>query len=348
MNQDMLYKYLDNLSPAEQFYQMYQKMKEDPEQFRRFLATLTPEALSSEGYLIPEFQTKEPVVLQLNHAETTANCRSVRLVKLSRYMPPFLHSHDFFEIIYILRGSCEHKFGHQTQTLSTGDLCMISPAFQHSISTGSCLALDLMVHPYTIENLLSNSLPGKDPISDFLRNGVFLKNFSSQLTLHTGGDEETSSQIFDMFIEEFQSDEYADPILNHMMIIFLIRLTRKYKKTAESLVTTRTAPIDTARILRYMLENYATASLGELAQILNYSVPYCSKYIKSYLGQSFSQLQKQIRFQKATNYLINTDLSVDKISERIGYANPENFMRTFKKEFGVSPTRYRLINRGGI
>ena len=225
---------------------------------------------------------------------------------------------------------------------------MVSPAFQHSISTGSCLALDLMVHPYTIENLLSNSLPGKDPISDFLRNGVFLKNFSSQLTLHTGGDEEIISQIFDMFIEEFQSDEYVDPILNHMMIMFLIRLTRKYKKTAESPVTTRTAPTDTARILRYMQENYATASLGELAQILNYSVPYCSKYIKSYLGQSFSQLQKQIRFQKATDYLINTDLSVDKISERIGYANPENFMRTFKKEFGVSPTRYRLINRGGI
>lgn len=74
-------------------------------------------------------------------------------------------------------------------------------------------------------------------------------------------------------------------------------------------------------------------------------IPYCSKYIKKCTGSTFSQLLKKVRFQKATELLINSNLNIRSISDTLGYENPENFIRAFKKEYHLSPTQYRLNHK---
>lgn len=266
---------------------------------------------------------------------------SIQITRHCRYMPPHMHSHEHFGIIYVVQGICRHQIGDGMVTMQEGDLCLLSPHTIHSVYAGADdIVLCILFGARMIESFFSSAPHGSDTLTDFLRNSVFLENYASYLLFHTKGDSEVRSQILDMYMEELQADAYTDRIIAHMLMVLFIRLVRKYKPTSRDALHA-IAGGDTSRILRYVQENYASASLEELAGLLNYSVPYCSKYVRMSTGLSFSALLRRVRLQKAIDYLQNTDLSVDRISERIGYANPENFMRMFKKEYGISPSQYR-------
>ena len=90
----------------------------------------------------------------------------------------------------------------------------------------------------------------------------------------------------------------------------------------------------------------ASITLEELARHLHYTVPYCSRYVKKLFGCTFSQLLNQIRFQKAHLFLKNSSLTVNQISKMLGYENPENFMRAFKKIHKMTPSQYRALYHG--
>ncbi len=54
-----------------------------------------------------------------------------------------------------------------------------------------------------------------------------------------------------------------------------------------------------------------------------------------------------IRMQKAAELLANTDLSVKEIAVAIGYSGSSKFGPMFKKYYGVTPTRYRILCTSG-
>lgn len=72
---------------------------------------------------------------------------------------------------------------------------------------------------------------------------------------------------------------------------------------------------------------------------MNYSL--FSIAFKEYTGTNFVTYLKQIRMEKAKDYLENTTDKVSEISKKIGYENEKHFMKTFKVVYGVSPTEYR-------
>lgn len=72
---------------------------------------------------------------------------------------------------------------------------------------------------------------------------------------------------------------------------------------------------------------------------MNYSL--FSYAFKQYTGKNFVNYLKEIRMSEAKRLLIQTDLRVIEISQKVGYENEKHFMKIFKKECGVSPTEYR-------
>ena len=60
---------------------------------------------------------------------------------------------------------------------------------------------------------------------------------------------------------------------------------------------------------------------------------------------TFSQYLEDYRLQKSVERLMTTDASVKEIAEEFGYANSQNFIRSFKKKTGCTPGQYREKNR---
>lgn len=58
-------------------------------------------------------------------------------------------------------------------------------------------------------------------------------------------------------------------------------------------------------------------------------------------GCSFLELVTGFRVRHGEELLTGTFLSVEEISERVGYADPETFIRVFRKVRGLTPGQLR-------
>ncbi|MDO5346207.1 MAG: AraC family ligand binding domain-containing protein [Lachnospiraceae bacterium] len=244
MNEDMLIRYLEQYDPMELFYHAHSTKLKHPSDFLDLLVSQDPETLRSSSCVLLEYTGDSRLRLLLNpYCPDGMGQRNVRLVRLCRCVPVFAHTHNYFEILYVLRGSCRHRTARQVCQMEEGDLMLVSPSVCHSVYAGSHdLIISILISSDLIEILFSAALRGRDSVSDFLRNSIFQKDYASWLLFHTAGDEEIRRQILDMYLEEFQADEYADRIIASMLSVFFIKLTRKYKRSVEIPVSAPPSP----------------------------------------------------------------------------------------------------------
>lgn len=82
-------------------------------------------------------------------------------------------------------------------------------------------------------------------------------------------------------------------------------------------------------------------SLDLLAEELHYNPNYLSSVFKKEFGSSFGDFLQNYRLQIAKKWLVDSDMTVKEISERLRYNNSQNFIRFFKKKEGVTPGEFR-------
>lgn len=62
-------------------------------------------------------------------------------------------------------------------------------------------------------------------------------------------------------------------------------------------------------------------------------------------GSGFRTHLRAVRMARATELLATTDLPVKEIATRVGYDDPSQFSKAFKRTFGVSPSQVRAKRR---
>lgn len=344
MDHSEMIAFLKEMTPDELFYKEYYQACQRGEK-QEFLAVLDPRMVRERKLVVPEMYDDAPIDLQDERFFDKHSKASVHLVKHNRYTPEFVHTHVFFEIIYVLSGSAVHNIDGQRSVLKQGDLCMISPAVSHSIFVDNeeTLVINILMRRETIEDIFYNVLRDENIISSFLLNGLYVKEHIDYLLFHTAGDDEIQNEILDMYTEQLRKDKYFDRIVSSMLIVFYTKLARKYENSVELPATTDPCLAERSEIFRYALDNLQTASLSSLAEHLGYSVTYCSRLVHKVTGCKYSDFIRDLRFQKAESMLKHTNFSIHAISEQLGYENPENFMRAFKKAYGMTPSEYRTL-----
>ncbi len=92
----------------------------------------------------------------------------------------------------------------------------------------------------------------------------------------------------------------------------------------------------------YIKNNYGKAlNLDDVSYYVNVSPYYFSKIFKEGTGENFIEYLTNIRIEKAKELLNSTDYSMKEICVMVGYADPNYFSRSFKKNVGVTPTEYK-------
>lgn len=61
---------------------------------------------------------------------------------------------------------------------------------------------------------------------------------------------------------------------------------------------------------------------------------------------TFGDLLDEVRKRDGVQLLLNADRAIDDIAARVGYADPANFRRAFKRLMGVLPSEYRAQQLG--
>ncbi|TLS50102.1 AraC family transcriptional regulator [Paenibacillus antri] len=99
------------------------------------------------------------------------------------------------------------------------------------------------------------------------------------------------------------------------------------------------------RIMAYIEENYAdySLSLESISEKYAVSPSYFSRSFKEKAGINFSKYIWQKRLDEVMHQLKSTSDPLKDIIARVGYLDPPNFIRKFKKETGLTPGQFRKM-----
>lgn len=81
--------------------------------------------------------------------------------------------------------------------------------------------------------------------------------------------------------------------------------------------------------------------LTEMARIVGLSSSRLRHIFKAQTDVTPTQYLNHLRMRKAKEQLETTSLSVKEIMASAGVSDPSNFMRAFKRAYGVTPTQFR-------
>lgn len=82
-------------------------------------------------------------------------------------------------------------------------------------------------------------------------------------------------------------------------------------------------------------------SVDDFAKEMNMGRTLFYKKIKGITNYSPNEYFRIIRLKKATELLNNNEMNVAEIAYEVGFNDPDYFSKSFKKQFGVTPTQYR-------
>lgn len=100
------------------------------------------------------------------------------------------------------------------------------------------------------------------------------------------------------------------------------------------------------RIMNWIEAHYTEEiHLEDIADHLHLSKFYISRLFQQKTGGSLSEYITARRIKQACRLLQNSEHSVERIAEEVGYPNASYFIRLFKKVIGTTPLKYRSAAR---
>lgn len=94
----------------------------------------------------------------------------------------------------------------------------------------------------------------------------------------------------------------------------------------------------------FIQKNYSKdLKLEAMAKMFGYNSAYLGKAYKKATGESFNTTLDKVRITNAKKLLLNTDLKVYQISEKVGFYNKDYFYLKFKKYVGMTPKEFKKM-----
>lgn len=101
--------------------------------------------------------------------------------------------------------------------------------------------------------------------------------------------------------------------------------------------------------INYIYDHLHTRiTLETLASMTNLSAPYLSRLFKKETGSSVSEYILNKKLETAKAMLSSSDYSIAEISASLAFPSQSYFTNVLKKDCGLTPKQYRLINTDNI
>ena len=82
-------------------------------------------------------------------------------------------------------------------------------------------------------------------------------------------------------------------------------------------------------------------SIRSISQNINVSKSVLYKRFHACFNCTVSEYINSKRIEKSLDLLLKTEYSIEEISQKVGFLSTSYFSRTFKKQMGISPLKYR-------
>lgn len=252
-----------------------------------------------------------------------------------------LHTHDYFQVYYMLSGKITHHIESGSAELSCGDVFIVPPNLPHYIDTNNG-PVDFYAMSFMPDFFLGMSENNK-LISDFLYylKTATLENIQPKFTL-PHEDIIFVDTVFKRIMSEFKSTKTGkEEVIKECVSVLLSLFARVYfeeKAEALTLEYNRNSVLHCIEYIKNHLDEDIT--LTEIARRSAMSKTCFCSIFSSITGTSFKQFLNSCRIKKAAELILAGE-KISNVSILCGYNDLSTFYRNFKKQIGISPTQYQ-------
>lgn len=240
------------------------------------------------------------------------------------------HWHGFIEIEFFIEGTGTHTYGDQTFQIKNGDAWILSTDDSHQLNLDKGMkSVNIAVSPDILHQKLLELLTMSHPL---------------HCTFNEEEAQEFLRKVNSLYEEQenrkFLSRVKAMSTINDIMVEIARKSSPSDSYAYNNLVN---------EMLNYLQANYRNeVSLKEVAHIFSYSPNYCGHIFKEATGISFIDYLNNLRAKYACKLLLDTDASIKEIAFDSGFNSVEYFYKTFKKNYGITPAKYRALTSNAI
>ena len=143
-------------------------------------------------------------------------------------------------------------------------------------------------------------------------------------------------------IDKYKNGTYNEAEASSMVYRFLLELYEESKKIS----TEEQMPNVIKDALYYIVNNYKNKlTIKQIADYVSFAPNYLEFLFQKHLKMPINKYIQHYRFQKASDLLLTTNMSISDIAVAVGLNDSQALIRLFKSKANITPKQYRTANR---
>lgn len=272
-----------------------------------------------------------------------------------------LHSHDFYEITYVLSGRLTMLIEGDTLSYEAGECCVCNKNIHHvEVMDEDTELVLLALKEDFVKSLLSESEPagradagagGHSVFDRFFaenrRNPLYDAKVYADFRSPGAAVRDASMQLINQLTEELTANHLGKSYMLRALLcrfLELLESSRAYRSQVQSATLTREEQV-VYKLAKAYRKRTTILTRAEAEKITGYCADHVERIVKRHTGMTLSEYGRLFLLQKAAQLLKDSDRSVGSICEELGYSNRTYFNRIFLQHYGLTPSEYRQQSR---
>lgn len=254
------------------------------------------------------------------------------------------HSHEFYEIVYVVDGFCLHRCNNTSSLLMAGDLLALRPGDVHNYRAQRNVdIINFMFLPRVFDGVLQEvlRLPGMG--------GFFSPRPMSEWGLHRHlslqDREYVHSFMRKMHAERAEQKPGWTLRSKGLMMDFMVFFARLFEPGIR--VREENMPYMgyvTAAMAKVEELYQSDLKIGTIAKELGVSADHLTRQFRQAVGMTPIDYLRRYRFARALELLRHGE-AVGDVCTKVGFHHVSHFSREFKVLFGMTPSAFQRQSR---
>ena len=261
---------------------------------------------------------------------------------------PHSHAHDFLVLAYFERGGGSMWLGDREWQVEAGDVYVIAPG--EVVGTGDASGLEEAEGwgVFFPPEVLGPHAPGAflswrahPLLFPFVRGAA---GGAQRLKVPPADRPSWSGRLSALDLELRQRhDGYREAVLAHLTLL-LVGVGRLAADVVGDL-RLKDEPL-LAEVFGFIEDRYRErVSLKDVARAVSLSPGHLTTVVRRKTGRTVQEWIAERRMVEARRLLVETDLSVEEVAQKVGYGDTGYFVRSFRRTHGATPLGWRRAGR---
>ncbi|MGB0917337.1 MAG: AraC family transcriptional regulator [Flavobacteriales bacterium] len=247
------------------------------------------------------------------------------------------HRLRFYAVVFITEGSGTHRVNFREYQYQPKDILFIGKDQIHSWRKYSNVKGHILF--FTQDFIYQNQLTFSDLSYSYPYNSFL---YSPKVSIANATDHQALNSIVNLIQTEYQSPDspFKKEIIQSLLRAFFLKI--RMQSVAETkTVSTKSVRDLFIRFQKAVDDNISiTRNVNEYCVILNTSYKELNNACKALTSKTAKAVIDDIIMSKAKRYLLDPDKNISLTAYMLGFAEPTNFTKFFRKQEGLGPKEF--------